>query len=99
MHGGRMSKKIFVGNLAFNATEADLQKLFSPFGEASEVVVIKNKYSGRSKGFGFVTSTDDAQAEKAISELNEKDFQGRKIVVNEARPMTERPPRRSYNRY
>ena len=93
-----MSKKIYVGNLAFNATEEDLRKLFSPFGDASEVVLIKDKYSGRSKGFGFVTMADDAQADKAISELNEKDFQGRKLTVNEARPMTERPPRRSFNK-
>ena len=96
-----MSKKIYVGNMAFSATEADLQQLFSAYGEASEIVIIKDKYSGRSKGFGFVTLSDDTQADKAISELNDKEFQGRKLTVNEARPMTERPertPRRNFNK-
>ena len=86
-----MSKKLFVGNLPFNATEDKLKEAFSSYGEVSEVVIIKNKFSGRSKGFGFVTMANDGDAEKAIAEMNGKDFEGRAITVNEAKPMEERP--------
>lgn len=85
-----MSTKVYVGNLSFNTTDNELKELFAPYGEVAEAVVIKDKYSGRSKGFGFVTFNDDAAAQKAISEMDGKEVQGRAIKVNEARPMTER---------
>ena len=72
--------------------------MFSSYGEITEAIVIKDKYSGRSKGFGFVTFANDESANKAISEMNEKDIQGRALKVNEAKPMeeSERRPRRSF---
>tara|TARA_Y100000310_G_C20587774_1_gene766356 strand:- start:921 stop:1175 length:255 start_codon:yes stop_codon:yes gene_type:complete len=79
--------KVYVGNLPFGLDDNGLKDLFSEFGEVTEAVVIKDKYSGRSKGFGFVTFADDAAGQKAVSELNGKDVQGREIKVNEARPM------------
>lgn len=85
--------KLFVGNLPYSVNDAKLRELFEPFGEVSEATVIKDKFSGRSKGFGFVTFNDDANAQKAIADLNGKDMEGRQINVNEARPMTERPER------
>lgn len=91
-----MSKKIYVGNLPYTITEADLQKMFEGFGELGEVVIIKDKFSGRSKGFGFVTVNDDAEAARAISELNGKDMGGRALTVNEAKPMDPDRPRKSF---
>lgn len=81
-----MSKKLFVGNLAWGTTEEELQTLFSQFGNIEEAIILKDKFSGRSKGFGFVTLTNDQEAETAVAELNGKDFKGRNLVVNEARP-------------
>ena len=81
-----MAKKLFVGNLAWESTQEELQELFSEFGDVEEAVIITDKFSGRSKGFGFVTFTDDAAADEAIAKLNEQEFKGRKIFVNEARP-------------
>lgn len=95
-----MSKKLFIGNLPFSASEEDLKKEFAAYGTLEEVVVIKNKFSGRSKGFGFVTLSDEAMAQKAITEMNGKDVGGRQLIVNEAKPMVEgeRRPRRSFGR-
>lgn len=84
--------KIYVGNLPFSVDSEGLKKIFSG-SEVEEATVISDKYSGRSKGFGFVTIADDAQAKKAISELNDKEIEGRKLKVNEAKPMEERPKR------
>ena len=81
-----MSKKLFVGNLDWNATEDDLRTLFSPIGEIEEAVIIKDRMSGRSKGFAFVTYVNDADGDTAIQQLNGQEMNGRKIVVNEARP-------------
>ncbi len=81
-----MSKKLFVGSLEWGVTEQDLQDLFSPYGEIEEAIVIKDKFSGRSKGFGFVSFTKEEDADKAAEELNESELKGRKIIVNEARP-------------
>lgn len=89
-----MSKKLYVGNLPFSFTQEDLTKMFASYGELTEVVIISNKFSGRSKGFGFVTLTDDAQAQKAITEMNGKDVQGRPLVVNEAKPFDPNAPRK-----
>ena len=85
-----MGAKIYVGNLPFNLSEKELGELFSSYGETSEVVIINDRYSGRSKGFGFVTFADDAAAEKAIAEMNGKEVQGRELKVSEAKPMKER---------
>ena len=88
--------KIYVGNLPFSIDDEKLREIFAKFGEVSEATVIKDKYSGRSKGFGFVTFSDDAAGQKAIEGMNEKDFEGRALKVNEARPMEDRPPRRDF---
>ncbi len=88
--------KIYVGNLAFSVTDKDLSTMFATYGQVTEAVIINDKFSGRSKGFGFVTFADKAAGEKAIAEMNGKDLQGRAITVNESRPMeqrTERPQR------
>jgi RNA recognition motif-containing protein len=90
--------KLHVGNLPFSVGDEELKNLFSTY-ETEEVTLIKDKFSGRSKGFGFVTIPNDEVAQKAISELNGKDVQGRELKVSEARPMEERPerPRRSFD--
>jgi len=90
--------KLHVGNLPFSVDDAELKNLFAEYN-AEDVTLIMDKFSGRSKGFGFVTISDDAMAQKAIADLNDKDVQGRQIKVSEARPMEERPerPRRSFN--
>jgi RNA recognition motif-containing protein len=93
--------KIYVGNLPFSVSEKDLQEAFSKFGEVSEVSLIADKFSGRSKGFGFVTFANDDDAKKAIEEMDGKDFQGRNLKLSEAKPMDpdrpRRPPRRDFN--
>ena len=90
--------KLHVGNLPFSVGDEELKNLFSTY-ETEEVTLIKDKFSGRSKGFGFVTIPNDEVAQKAISELNGKDIQGRELKVSEARPMEDRPerPRRSFD--
>ena len=76
--------KLYVGNLPFGVDDAKLKELFSTYGEVSEAIVIKDKFSGRSKGFGFVTLADDEAGKKAIEEMNGKSVEGREIKVNEA---------------
>ena len=88
-----MSKRIFVGNLPFSTTEEELNDLFKENGQVESVAIITNRYSGRSRGFGFVEMTDDTEAGKAIEELNGKVLEEREIVVSEAKPREERPPR------
>jgi RNA recognition motif-containing protein len=88
-----MSKRLFVGNLPFSLTQEGLTNLFSKFGKLGEVTVVTNKFNGRSKGFGFVTIEDDAQAATAISEMNGSDLEGRKLTVNEATPFDPNKPR------
>jgi cold-inducible RNA-binding protein len=83
--------KLYVGNLSFETTENDLQDLFEPHGEVSEVKLMMDRLTGRSRGFAFVTMRDDAQASAAIAALNGKDLNGRGLTVNEARPREERP--------
>jgi RNA recognition motif-containing protein len=80
---------IYVGNLSFDVTEADLKEAFSSFGQVESVKIIKDNYSGRSKGFGFVEMPGKAEAQSAIEGLQGKDMKGRAINVNEARPRTE----------
>jgi cold-inducible RNA-binding protein len=77
--------KIYVGNLPFTTADSDLQNLFAQFGEVVSAKVIKDRESGRSKGFGFIEMSDEG-ANAAIAALNGKDFMGRKLTVNEARP-------------
>lgn len=91
-----MSKKLYVGNLPFSVTQEQLKDLFAPLGEVTEVTLIIDKASGRSRGFGFVTITDDEAALKAISEMNGKDIEGRQMTVSEARPMGERTERKPF---
>ncbi len=82
---------IYVGNLSFEASEDDVRGLFSPFGQVSTVSLIKDKFTGQSRGFGFVEMPNMAEAQKAIQGLNGKDFKGRALTVNAARPREERP--------
>ena len=84
---------IYVGNLAHQATEDDLQQAFSEFGAVSTVNIIKDRETGRSRGFAFVEMPDSTEAANAIKELNLREISGRSITVNEARPKTDRPRR------
>ena len=84
--------KLYVGNLAYEVTEDELREAFSSFGEVESVKLITDKYSGRSKGFGFVEINDEAAAQ-AIGALNGVELKGRPIKISESRPMEERPPR------
>ena len=88
-----MNTKLFVGNLSFNATENDLQDAFSQFGAVSEVNIMMDRVTNRPRGFAFVTMASPEDAEKAIQGMNGKDFDGRALTVNEARPREDRPPR------
>ena len=88
-----MAKKLYVGNLSYSTTEDTLKEAFAAAGTVESAVVIMDRRSGRSKGFGFVEMSTDEEATKAIEMFNEKDIEGRNVVVNEARPMTERPKR------
>ncbi|TVO57831.1 RNA recognition motif domain-containing protein [Denitromonas halophila] len=85
-----MSKKLYVGNLAYSVTNSDLEEMFAPFGATSSAQVIMDRDSGRSKGFGFVEMNSDQEAEAAIAALNGKDAGGRSLIVNEARPQAPR---------
>ena len=87
-----MSKKLFVGNLSFQTTEQDLSDLFGQVGKIESVSIITDRMTGRSKGFGFVEMDNDA-AETAIQKFNGADFAGRKLTVNEARPLVKRDDR------
>jgi RNA recognition motif-containing protein len=77
---------IYVGNLDFKVNEHDLESLFGQYGDVSSVKIVVDKYSGRSRGFGFVTMENEKEAGKAINELHGKSFKSRDLVVNEARP-------------
>jgi len=80
---------IYVGNLSYEVTEEDLQKAFEGFGQTESVKIIKDNYTGRSKGFGFVEMSNNTDAELAIKGLNDKELKGRALKVNTARPRTE----------
>lgn len=86
-----MQKKLYVGNLSFETTESDLKELFGQAGAVETVRIITDRDTGRSKGFGFVEMQDGG--DKAIAETNGKDFKGRTLTVNEARPMSHRDSR------
>ena len=85
-----MSKKLYVGNLSYNVTSTNLEEMFAPFGSVRSAQVIQDRDSGRSKGFGFVEMEDDNAAREAIKGLHEKDFDGRPLTVNEAKPREDR---------
>ena len=92
-----MAKKLYVGGLNFQTTDDVLGAAFAQAGTVVSAIVIKDKFSGRSKGFGFVEMATDEEASAAIQMWNEKELDGRTVRVNEARPMEERPPRRQDN--
>ena len=82
-----MSKKVFVGNLSFKLRGKELRELFTEFGDIEDATVILDRFDSRkSKGFGFITFVNDADADKAIAEMNEKEIEGRPLTVNEAKP-------------
>ncbi len=83
-------KKIYVGNVSFQMTEADLRALFEPYGAIEAVSLATDRDTGRSRGFGFVSMTNDEEAEKAMAALNGKESGGRALTVNEARPQAPR---------
>lgn len=88
-----MAKKLYVGGLPYSTTNDELKQAFSAAGEVSSATIIMDKMTGRSKGFGFVEFDNDADAESAIEMFNGKDFGGRNLTVNEARPLEARPRR------
>jgi RNA recognition motif-containing protein len=86
---------IYVSNLSFNVQDEDLRGFFTPYGEVTSAKVIMDKFTGKSKGFGFVEMSDDAAAKKAITELDNGVVDGRNVKVMEARPKEDRPARSS----
>jgi RNA recognition motif-containing protein len=94
-----MSTKLYVGNLSFDTTEIELQDLFAEAGSVTEAALVQDKFTGRSRGFAFVTMSSAEEAQKAISLFSGKSVQGRPLTVNEARPredFTGGGPRKSY---
>ena len=92
-----MATKLNVGGLPYSTQEDALKELFAQAGNVVSAVIIMDKMSGRSKGFGFVEMSSQDEAQKAISMFNDQEFEGRKLTVNEARPMEARPPRQGGN--
>ncbi len=86
--------KIYAGNLSYSLTEEELKDVFAEYGEVSEAIIIKDKYNGQSKGFGFIEMPTQAEAEEAIKSLDGTAVKGRNIKVNQARPREDRPKRR-----
>ena len=93
-----MAKKLFVGGLSYETTEATLKETFSQAGTVESAIVITDKISGRSKGFGFVEMSSEEEAQKAIEMFNGKELDGRNITVNEARPMEPRSSSGGFDR-
>ena len=89
-----MNSKLFVGNLSFNTTESDLLDAFAAHGTVLEANVVNDRFTGRPRGFAFVTMSTPEEAQKAISAMNGASLGGRNITVNIARPKEDRPPRR-----
>src|SRR3954470_19968156 len=88
----QMGTKLYVGNLSFNTTETDLQDMFAGVGPVQEVTLMQDKFTGKSRGFAFVTMTSEADGAKASTEFNGKTVEGRPLTVNEARPREPRAP-------
>jgi len=91
--------KLYVGNLSFETTENDLQDMFEQYGKVSDVALMMDRTSGRSRGFAFVTMNDSTEANAALTAFNGKEVQGRTLTVNEARPREERPRHAAGSRY
>ncbi len=89
-----MSQKLYVGGVPYSSTEDTMKEFFSQAGEVVSATIITDRYTGRSRGFGFVEMATDEDAKKAIEMFNGQDFEGRKLTVNEARPREEREDRR-----
>jgi len=87
-----MAKKLYVGSLPYSTTEDELREIFEKVGKVDEATIIMDKYSGRSKGFGFIEMKEEKDATEAIEKLNGSQIGERSIIVNEARPMTPRRP-------
>src|SRR5258708_39413937 len=87
-----MGTKLYVGNLSFNTTENELQELFAQAGAVQEVTLMQDKFTGKSRGFAFVTMGSEQDAQNAISKFNGQTIEGRPLTVNEARPREARPP-------
>ncbi len=87
---------IYISNLSFDVSDSDLKELFEEYGQVSSAKVITDKFSGRSRGFGFVEMPNDDEANKAIEELNQAEYDGKTINVSVAKPREERPERRSF---
>jgi RNA recognition motif-containing protein len=87
-----MGTKLYVGNLSFNTTENELQELFSQAGAVQEVTLMQDKFTGKSRGFAFVTMGSEQDAQNAIAKINGQSIEGRTLTVNEARPREARPP-------
>ncbi|MFA4975130.1 MAG: RNA-binding protein [Candidatus Paceibacterota bacterium] len=94
-----MATKLYVGGLPYSVQEDALKELFAQAGLVTSAVIIMDKMSGRSKGFGFVEMATAEEAQAAISMFNDQEYEGRKLTVNEARPMEARPPRQSGGGY
>jgi len=92
-----MATKLYVGGLPYSTTEDALRDLFAQAGSVTSATIIMDKMTGRSKGFGFVEMSSDAEAQAAIEMFDKKEYEGRTLTVNEARPMEARPPRRDFN--
>src|SRR3989338_7181108 len=88
-----MAKKLYVGSLSYDTNDESLKNAFSKAGAVTSATVVVDRMSGRSRGFGFVEMSSDEEADKAIEMWNGKDLDGRRVTVNEARPMTDRPAR------
>jgi RNA recognition motif-containing protein len=91
-----MGKKLYVGNLAYGVTSSDLEQMFEPFGTVQSAQVITDRETGRSKGFGFVEMSSDAEAQAAIAGMSGKEMDGRTLTVNEAKPKEDRGGRGGY---
>lgn len=90
--------RIYVGNLPFSVTQEKLKELFASYGEIVEATIITNKFSGRSKGFGFITFGEETSVEKAVSEMNKKEVEGRELNVKEALPFDPDKPRKPFKK-
>jgi len=91
-----MAKKLYVGGLPYRMDDEELRELFAAAGEVASASVVRDRMTGRSRGFGFVEMSTDEEANNAVSTINGKDVDGRMLTVNEARPLTDRPPRRDF---
>lgn len=93
-----MAMKLYIGGLAYSITDQELEALCAEFGQVTSATVIKDRDSGQSKGFGFVEMADSTEAQRAVEALNGKDFSGRSLTVNEARPQEDRNSGGGYRR-